>query len=121
MKDRRRIPAIRDARHEHMFAYLCATRTPRSVMTILRKGNHVLDSPGWAAEDSVMPTPEDLTYRDKVLRIADLIGPEMSLVGLTFVGCHIKGPAVLYLRDTNIFLSRIGTEDIDAAFWYIPD
>ena len=60
---------------------------------------------------------DDARYEESVLSVAALVSDEGSIKSAVFITCHIKGPAVLYLRDSVVFQCRIG--DPDAVLWEI--
>ena len=45
---------------------------------------------------------DDKTYEDRVIKITDLVGDDGLLDGFTFIGCHIKGPAVIWLAGSTL-------------------
>ena len=64
-------------------------------------------------------TPGDRTYRNMLLRLADLTVNADVLEDVTFENCRIVGPAVLVPMNSEIVnCGWIG--DIDALVWEIP-
>lgn len=63
--------------------------------------------------------PTDNVYRDAVIRVAEFAGELGVLDGFVFVGCDLKGPAVLVPQGSNFANSNlIGAPD--ALLWEIP-
>ena len=67
------------------------------------------------------PLRPDRTYRDEIVRIAELTVNTYVLDRLTFTNCRIVGPAVLAILDNNTF-AHCGWDapDLDALFWEVP-
>lgn len=60
-------------------------------------------------------------YEDRVVKITELAGDNGVIENQTFIGCHIKGPAVIIgLENSAITNSNLGGPDINALFWEIP-
>jgi hypothetical protein len=51
----------------------------------------------------------DQTYEDRVIKITDLVGDDGLLDGFTFIGCHIKGPAVIWLAGSTLSNNVLAT------------
>lgn len=70
-----------------------------------------------------MTTPQPLTgnrtFRDEVVRIAELTVTSHEIRGITFVNCHVMGPAVLLLAGSSLQHCSFDAP-IDAIFWEIP-
>jgi hypothetical protein len=65
---------------------------------------------------------DDKTYRNQVIKLADLVAEDGRLEGFTFVGCHIKGPAVVgLLSGTRVEHCNLGGPNADALLWELPN
>jgi hypothetical protein len=62
---------------------------------------------------------EGLTYEDRVIRVAELAGEKGVIENARFVGCDIKGPAVIIVRDSTLSNSNLGGPSADAVLWEI--
>jgi hypothetical protein len=60
------------------------------------------------------------TYRDRVIRIAEVAGERGVIENARFIGCDVKGPAVLILKDSTLRHSNLGGPTADAVLWEIP-
>lgn len=63
--------------------------------------------------------PGDNVYRDAVIRVAELAGDRGTLDGFVFVGCDLKGPAVIVPQGSNFANSNL-IGDAHALLWEIP-
>lgn len=63
--------------------------------------------------------PGDNEYRDAVIRVAELAGDRGSLDGFVFVGCDLKGPAVMVPQGSNFANTNL-VGDAGALLWEIP-
>jgi hypothetical protein len=61
---------------------------------------------------------DDKTYEDRVIKITDLVGDDGLLDGFTFIGCHIKGPAVIWLAGSTLS-NNVLSDTADAVLWDI--
>jgi hypothetical protein len=61
---------------------------------------------------------DDKTYEDRVIKITDLVGDDGLLDGFTFIGCHIKGPAVIWLAGSALS-NNVLSDTADAVLWDI--
>jgi hypothetical protein len=67
------------------------------------------------------PLRADNTFRDEVVRIAELTVNSSVLEDLQFSNCRIIGPAVLVLLgDVTIVHCSWDAPGIDAVFWEVP-
>lgn len=60
------------------------------------------------------------TYRDRVIRITELAGDRGVIENARFIGCDIKGPGVIVLKDSTLSDSNLGGPSADAVLWEIP-
>jgi hypothetical protein len=69
---------------------------------------------------STPPLRGDRTFRDDVVRIAELTVNTSMLDGYEFSNCRIIGPAVLVLLDNvTIVHCTWDAPDLDAVFWEV--
>jgi hypothetical protein len=67
------------------------------------------------------PLVGDRSFRNNVLRIADLVVNNPMLQGYDFAHCRIIGPAILApLNDVSIVHCGWDAPGIDAIFWEVP-
>jgi hypothetical protein len=59
-------------------------------------------------------------FEREVVRIALVAGDECTVTDMTFDGCDIKGPAVLFLREDVGFVGSNFRGNADALLWEIP-
>ena len=59
-------------------------------------------------------------YRDKDVRLADLVGDDAVLEGYEFRNCRLKGPAVLIVEGEFDLAENRVEGDPDAVLWRIP-
>jgi hypothetical protein len=70
---------------------------------------------------STPPLRADGTFRDEVVRIAELTVNSSTLEGLEFSNCRIIGPAVLVpLDDVTIVHCSWDAPGFDAIYWEVP-
>lgn len=69
------------------------------------------------------PLRGDSSYRDEIVRIAEITVNTNTIEGLTFSNCRIVGPAILILLDdVDISHCRWDAPGLDSVFWEIsPD
>lgn len=60
------------------------------------------------------------TYRDKDIRLTDLVGDDAVLEGYEFINCRLKGPAVLLIEGEFDLAENRVEGDPDAVLWEIP-
>lgn len=65
--------------------------------------------------------PGDRTYRNMLIRVADLTVHEDVIEGVTFENCSIVGPAVLAVLEGNEFLHCGWEGDLEAIIWEVPE
>jgi hypothetical protein len=63
---------------------------------------------------------DDKTYEDRVIKLTDLVGDDGILEGFAFLGCQIKGPAVLVSQDSTMVDCSFGTPNVEAILWEVP-
>jgi hypothetical protein len=70
-----------------------------------------------------VPTPltGDRTFRNDVVRLADLTVQGITVDGYEFVNCRIMGPAVVVLQDSSIVSCGWDGPDVNSIFWEVPD
>jgi len=59
-------------------------------------------------------------YRNKAVRLCELTVNRTLLEGITFENCHLIGPAVLALLDSNVFSETTFEGEPDALLWEVP-
>jgi hypothetical protein len=70
---------------------------------------------------STPPLRADNTFRDEVVRIAELTVNTSTLENMEFSNCRIIGPAVLVLLgEVNMLHATWDAPDLDAVFWEVP-
>ena len=67
--------------------------------------------------------PDDKTYVDRVIRIAELAAgePNWTLHGFHWIRCAIQGPAVIVLSGGRFLRCRYDGPSADALVWEIPE
>ena len=60
------------------------------------------------------------TYKDRVIRLCELVAENGVLTSVRFDHCDIKGPAVVVLQDSTLSHSNLGSPSADAILWEIP-
>jgi hypothetical protein len=60
------------------------------------------------------------TYKDRVIRLCELVGENGVLTSVRFEHCDIKGPAVIVLQDSTLSHNNLGGPSADAILWEIP-
>lgn len=59
-------------------------------------------------------------YRDKDVRLTDLVGDDAVLEGYQFTNCRLKGPAVLLIEGKLDLVENRVEGDPDAILWEVP-
>jgi hypothetical protein len=59
-------------------------------------------------------------FEDRVVRMADLAGESGLVDSVTFVGCDVKGPAVLVPQGCTLTNCNLGGPSADAILWEVP-
>jgi hypothetical protein len=60
------------------------------------------------------------TYEDQVVKITDLVGDDGILDGVSFLGCQIKGPAIVWPGSSALRECNLGGPGPDAVLWEAP-
>jgi hypothetical protein len=60
------------------------------------------------------------TYEDQVIKITDLVGDDGILDGFSFMGCQIKGPAIVWPGSSALRECNLGGPGPDAVLWEAP-
>lgn len=70
---------------------------------------------------TAMPTAltGDRSFRNDVIRMADLTVSSPVIEGYEFTNCRIIGPAIVVLTDTDLLSCGWNAPGLDAIFWEI--
>jgi hypothetical protein len=88
----------------------------------------VIQCAGCGAFNDTLPIPpqsnkegiEAKQLSDRVVHLSQLAGEKGLLDGITFIGCDIKGPAVLVLQACTLSNCNLGGPSPDAVLWEVP-
>ena len=58
-------------------------------------------------------------YEDRVVKLSDLVADDGAIEGQTFIGCHIKGPAVIWAIESTMSNCNLGGPDGNSVFWEV--
>ncbi len=59
-------------------------------------------------------------YRDRDIRLTELVGDDAVLEGYQFINCRLKGPAVLLIEGEFDLVENKVEGDPEAVLWEVP-